>query len=320
MARCLIGLGSNLGDRAKYLEQAVELIGKLPHVEVDATSSWMQSNAIGGPDGQGPFLNGVSILRTSLSASQLLPQLLQIEQSLGRQRRRRWSPRSIDLDVLLYDQHILRQANLVIPHPWMAIRRFVVQPAAEVAGDIVHPEIGWSMQRLAKHLGAARPFVAVTGVPEIPATSIVAEASRRSGAAFIPDPASPAKLRTDGADGPRGDAGIELLRNRRSGLLDQLEARPTFCDFWLDETLAFADGNQDEVVPREELEFELGLAPEADLVVVLTIANLPPKSRYLQETIVRHATRPGRGPFLILEADNPTVATDLLQAAIEGMQ
>ena len=93
----------------------------------------------------------------------MLACLEQIENRLGRRRTERWGPRTIDLDLLLYDELVLDTPTLVLPHPRMAWRRFVLEPAAEVAGTMLHPTIRWTIARLLEHLNSARPYVAITG-------------------------------------------------------------------------------------------------------------------------------------------------------------
>ncbi len=88
---------------------------------------------------------------TALAPSETLHCLLAIEQGLGRIRQQRWGPRSIDLDLILYGDEIIDQPDLQVPHPRMAFRRFVLEPAAEIAGHMVHPQIGWTLDQLSRH-------------------------------------------------------------------------------------------------------------------------------------------------------------------------
>ena len=128
-----------------------------------ARSSWRETAPIGGPPGQAAFLNGAVKLETPLPPHELLGCLQQIEGELGRRRAERWGPRPIDLDLLLYDELILTTPELVLPHPRMAWRRFVLEPAAEVAGSMIHPTIRWTLARLLAHLNESMPYVAITG-------------------------------------------------------------------------------------------------------------------------------------------------------------
>ncbi|MCA9212387.1 MAG: 2-amino-4-hydroxy-6-hydroxymethyldihydropteridine diphosphokinase [Planctomycetales bacterium] len=163
MARCLIGLGFNLGDRRAILDFAIEHFETLPNVSVQSVSEWLSTEPIGGPSGQGGFLNGAAILKTVLPPHELLGQLRQVETTLGRERRIRWDARTLDVDILLYDDLIVQSETLVIPHPRMTCRRFVLEPTAEIAPDWVHPEIQWTIGRLFEHLQAAPPNFVLCG-------------------------------------------------------------------------------------------------------------------------------------------------------------
>jgi 2-amino-4-hydroxy-6-hydroxymethyldihydropteridine diphosphokinase len=109
----------------------------------------MENPAVGGPEGSPPFLNGAAALATSLQPRELLACLLEIERRLGRERHRKWAPRTIDLDLLLYDDVVLRSDELTIPHPLMHERDFVLLPLAEIAADVVHPILHLSIRDLA---------------------------------------------------------------------------------------------------------------------------------------------------------------------------
>ena len=163
MPACLIGLGSNQGDRRATLDAAVAELGRQPQISIAAVSAWRETAPIGGPPGQTCFLNGALRAETSLGPHELLACLGQIENRLGRLRTDRWGPRTIDLDLLLYDELVLSTPTLVLPHPRMAWRRFVLEPAAEVAGDMLHPTIRWTIAQLLAHLNSAPPYVAITG-------------------------------------------------------------------------------------------------------------------------------------------------------------
>ncbi len=152
MPRALIALGSNLGDRKRLLDAAVQRLAATAGVQSVRASSWHETRAIGGPANQPPFLNGAAVLETSLSPVSLLEALERIEQDLGRTRSQRWEPRTIDLDLLLFDVVVVRTPKLTLPHPRMATRHFVLEPAAEVAPALVHPAIGWSVAQLRDHL------------------------------------------------------------------------------------------------------------------------------------------------------------------------
>jgi len=134
-----VGLGSNLGDRKAHLFTALSLLTETDGVRVLQTSSFLENPAVGGPTDSPPFLNGVVEIETTIGPHALLQRLMEIEQALGRQRRVKWEPRVIDLDILLFGEQIISSDDLVIPHPLMHERRFVLEPLAEIAPNATHP-------------------------------------------------------------------------------------------------------------------------------------------------------------------------------------
>ena len=161
MPTCLLGLGSNLGDREATLRAALADITALPDVQLVQHSNWYRSQPVGGPSGQGEFLNAAAVIETTIAPLSLLDELGQIESRLGRRPAERWSARTIDIDILLYGNEVAETAMLTLPHPRMSFRRFVLEPAAEVAPRMLHPTIGWPVERLLLHLNAASDQVAL---------------------------------------------------------------------------------------------------------------------------------------------------------------
>ncbi len=131
-----IGLGSNLGDREAACRKAIELLGRAGRV-VKVSSLYCTEPA--GYEDQGEFINAVAELETELSPEDLLAACREIESGLGRKREIRWGPRTIDLDILLYGDHVVDLPALKIPHPLIATRGFVLVPLAEIAPEAVHP-------------------------------------------------------------------------------------------------------------------------------------------------------------------------------------
>jgi 2-amino-4-hydroxy-6-hydroxymethyldihydropteridine diphosphokinase len=134
-----IALGANLGDREQNIHTALQELGAMPGTQVLRISTLLANPAVGGPANSPDFLNAAAEIRTTLDAQSLLSRMLQIEHNLGRDRREKWSPRTIDLDLLLYDDQIIRSDHLTVPHPLMHTRRFVLEPLAEIAARVVHP-------------------------------------------------------------------------------------------------------------------------------------------------------------------------------------
>lgn len=132
-----IGLGSNLGDRARHIAEALAELGA--HGTITAVSALYETAPIGGPR-QGAFLNAVVLVKTSLSPRDLLDVCLTIEKSHGRERVERWGPRTLDLDILLFGAQRVKEQGLEIPHPELTKRRFVLEPLLEVWPQAALPE------------------------------------------------------------------------------------------------------------------------------------------------------------------------------------
>lgn len=157
MTRAYIALGSNLGDRQGHLSAALSALRQHPGVTVTQVSSFLETEPVGGPPGQGDYLNGAAELETSLEPDRLLEALFQIEEQLGRVRAERFGPRTIDLDLLLYGSQTRETKTLTLPHPRMHERYFVLKPLAEIAPGVVHPELGLTIEELLNDLRRKGP-------------------------------------------------------------------------------------------------------------------------------------------------------------------
>jgi 2-amino-4-hydroxy-6-hydroxymethyldihydropteridine diphosphokinase len=193
MPLTLVGLGSNLGDRSGHLRKSITRLASLPRTAQVAESRFLTSTPIGGPGEQPEFLNAAVLLETVLAPHEVLASLHQIENDLGRKRQVRWGPRSIDLDLLLYDDLVLETPDLIIPHPRMAFRRFVLAPAVETAPDMVHPEIGWTVHQLWEHLNSAPNYVALDGGPPEFRRALAEQVAQETPAKAILFPPAPGK-------------------------------------------------------------------------------------------------------------------------------
>lgn len=147
-SRAYIAFGSNLGDRHALLLAARQRLGSTAGITLTAFSSLYESEPCGGPEGQGHYLNAVAEIHTNLSPPALLQLLLSIEGEAGRERSVRWGARTLDLDLLFYDDLILKTATLILPHPRLHERAFVLLPCREIAPGLVHPVYGRTISEL----------------------------------------------------------------------------------------------------------------------------------------------------------------------------
>jgi 2-amino-4-hydroxy-6-hydroxymethyldihydropteridine diphosphokinase len=150
MTKCAIALGSNLGDSVAILEGSLKILSQKPNITSIARSSWYKTKPVGPP--QPDYFNGCALLEVKLTPEELLATLLDVEQKFGRVRRERWGPRTIDLDLLLYDDLILNTPQLQIPHPRMRERAFVLVPLVEIAPNWIDPVSKKAIVQLVKEL------------------------------------------------------------------------------------------------------------------------------------------------------------------------
>jgi 2-amino-4-hydroxy-6-hydroxymethyldihydropteridine diphosphokinase len=151
-----VALGSNLGDREANIKKALALLIETPHLNVRRISTFIENPAVGGPDDSPDFLNAAVELTTTLSPHALMKRLLEIEREMGRTRDKKWEPRPIDLDLLLFGDQIISDDTLIVPHPLMHERRFVIEPLAEIAPNVVHPTLEIPISIIMDNLSHAR--------------------------------------------------------------------------------------------------------------------------------------------------------------------
>ncbi|MBI2950475.1 2-amino-4-hydroxy-6-hydroxymethyldihydropteridine diphosphokinase [bacterium] len=157
MTIACVGLGSNLGDRGGAMEQALRSLAAHPGIRALAVSPVYETDPVGVLD-QPRFLNAAARLATSLRAGALLDVLLETEREMGRRRVRRWGPRNIDLDLLLYGDAVIRQEGLVVPHPLLTERLFVLAPLCDLDDAAVHPALKRPLRDLYADLHGGHPL------------------------------------------------------------------------------------------------------------------------------------------------------------------
>ena len=149
MTRAFLGLGSNLGERERFLGDAIGTLGTL----VQRVSSLYETDPVGGPGGQGAYLNLVVEIETSMTPRQLLAVCHRLESAANRVRSERWGPRTLDVDILWIDGVTVDEPDLQIPHPRMFERRFVLAPLADLAPDLLPPDWDEHAHGVVHHLG-----------------------------------------------------------------------------------------------------------------------------------------------------------------------
>jgi len=149
----LIGLGSNLGDRHAALQGAIAALGMTRGVVVHRVSSFHKTEPVGGPPGQGMFLNAAAAVDTILEPFQLFSVLEEIETRFGRVRTVHWGDRTLDLDLLLFGDWIIDTPRLSVPHPRFTTRRFVLEPLVEIAPAAVDPITKRTVAEILANLG-----------------------------------------------------------------------------------------------------------------------------------------------------------------------
>ena len=246
LSTCLVAIGSNRTDRLKRIQQACEWLAADPRVKRFRVSQlWDSAAAVGArslasegaPDfaeSTAPFLNGALLFETDLAAEAVLSLLLDCETRAGRRRTERWGARELDLDLLLYDQQVCQTPRLTLPHPRLIFRRFVLEPAVELAPDWFHPVLGLPLREILTHLHTAPPYLALTGRS---ATSIGQQLAALTQVCFVTDP-----VPDHAPHQPQHNAlarHLDRLQARHAALLAAFascgqDARWLVSDFWLE--------------------------------------------------------------------------------------
>ncbi len=329
------------------MDAAVAELRRRSGITVQAVSCWRETAPVGGPANQGRFLNGALTAETALSPLELLACLQEIENHLGRKREERWGPRTVDLDLLLYDNCVLNEPSLILPHPRMAWRRFVLEPAAEVAADMLHATTGWTIARLLEHLNTTMRYIALTGPIAAGKSHLAEELTRLLSARMIAEQPDWTRLHAfyENTAAHAWEIEQEFLR-QRADLLKAEHFRPsatgwTVSDFWFDQSAAFArawlsaeqwpkyleqfkQARRDVVRPR--------LVVLLDLPAHALLARVGLRGRTCEKPLtleqldrIRHEVleqihRPDTGPVLRIAAEDRENALDEVLAAVQGME
>lgn len=339
MAHCLIGLGSNLGDRCATIEASLRTLGEHPELRVLAVSGLYETRPVGGKGTQPAFLNAAARIDTAIGPAALLNLLQRTEDRLGRLRRQRWDARTVDLDLLLYGDLVLETRELVLPHPRMAFRRFVLEPAVEIAAEMIHPPTGWSLRELLQHLQSAPNYIALVGISGVGKTRLARTVARLADCRLVTASLPPSRLAAFHADssGRAWETQLEFLglrcrRLNRRGLT-QVGGRGAISDFWLDQTLVYGRHWLPEAACRDfqqrwsEVKSQ---SPQPKLLVFVDVGQPSvPESRAghlaeaqerLRAALLQQASLPRQAPLLKVDVSDFNWAVQEVTAAHQAMQ
>ncbi|MBU0580834.1 MAG: 2-amino-4-hydroxy-6-hydroxymethyldihydropteridine diphosphokinase [Candidatus Margulisbacteria bacterium] len=146
-----LGLGSNLGERKNNILKAIELLAKKPKIEIIQKASLIETQPEGNIN-QNDFINTVLEIETSFSAQELLQFILKVEKEMGRTRQEKWGPRIIDIDIIFYHDQVINEKDLIIPHPHLAQRYFILKSLVELCPNFKHPLLKKTMLKLFNNL------------------------------------------------------------------------------------------------------------------------------------------------------------------------
>ena len=261
----------------------MELLRFMPGVTLVSVSRYRDTRPIGGPPGQGVFLNGACLLETELAPHDVLGMLAAVENTLDRERGERWGPRTVDLDLLLYDDVVLDTESLTLPHPRMVTRRFVLEPCVEIAPDLVHPLAACTLEDLLDSISSPHPHVAVVGVPGSGAAEVAAAIAHATLAGLVSAPPEYDALVGGTAVRPDVVSGDLVWRHAVEACAKPLLAKRwsqdphgTVVDYWLDTVrLAAADSLAAEPLERFETFFTQKAADTVPPHVVILLVASP---------------------------------------------
>ena len=321
MTDCLISFGANLGSPAKTLQTACQHLASASQIRFLAVSRLIASHPAGGPAGQPQFSNAVIRVESELSLLETFKLIQEIEYQLGRSPAPRWHARAIDLDLLLFGNEQITSAELVVPHPRMSFRRFVLEPAVEVAADLQHPRLRLSLEQLLQHLCETPAYIAIASPDPDQAKHLADEFCALSQHRLISDPGSG---NLEIKENPSSHDKIELLRARSTAVANKLAVLPAdvyaVSPFWCEQVIADAPRLPESEMFAKEWSQLRSSTPRARLLVWLDNAVNSTHVGEASEVFNRYVASTSAGPVLQLAVGDHDWNLQELQAAVEAMR
>ena len=290
MSHAVLSIGSNLGDRAAHLQSAVARLERHARVRVAAVSRWYETAPAGCGPSQDAFLNGALLVETSLEPLQLLDWTQEVERQGGRRRDEVWGPRTIDIDIVLLDHAVFHSPRLELPHPRSAYRRFMIEPAAEIAPEWIHPHVGWTLRELEQFLRTTPRYAVIIGGATAERESLVQRVQARVPLRWLrrADSMTSAALRHTLAEDAANAAGEWLAS-----------------DFWWNLCTSLDDASPPPLIPK--LVVDMSTAGQTEAREVETI---------WRAALVQRAA----GPRLALSAVESARQVDEVVGALQALQ
>lgn len=303
-SNCLVSFGANLGDPRATIEQALEQLRTKTAATSFRSSRLYNTPPVGGPVGQPPFLNCVAALETTLSPWEVWQVVREIESGLGRERFKRWEARRIDVDILLYGDQRIWTPQLKIPHPRLCMRRFILEPAAEIAPDWIDPVSQQSMLSLAKRLRSGRANLVLCAAIEDRPVWLLEQVARQSVADWFEVQGNQGNFQING---PRQSRWVAPLAVNGACVLQDsviIQPSPKLIVFYAADRAKDSGGQWEDTHRR--LAQRLGMSPPSDA------------SRASRDDSQRVSLCPSAARYLLV-TDDPAWGVHELVAALDAM-